>query len=334
MKSFIPIGAILIITFVIVFVAGIQQYKQGSIHYEGETILTTEQLYELMSLPRDEDDNIKDIDNVYEFYYKIKDDSVVLTYDFYSSLEFNYLKNKGIEKYLWDSPPFAYLIDGWEKDWIENKNELIKNCSIMVIVILLLWYFIYWIEHNQTKALKYANKFGGFIFKKLDDRLPIVDKYNVINTFDKFDINNINGIVCTRSWKPDGQGNLKSLVKATKWESNELYSDKNPDKDNRHGIYAYRVGALLEQKGDIIGIVEMDGKYQYHPDGVVRTEHCKILGLFVRSSRQRLGKLLSNKYNVPVYFCNTAVEGYLDWLYSKFGMLSIQHNSKILEGVK
>lgn len=325
LKALSPTLALLLIIIIVVAVLSFTEYKPEEIHYKGESTLTTAQLYELMKLPRDEDGYLKDINHTREFYYKIEDDSIVFTYDFYSKIQFSFLEVKSIGDFS-DNPVFYGFISRYGE---EGYGQWIAMAAILAIIGV----GTLWASRNQRKTIAFINKILGMTYERIDSHYPEVSTYNIVNNFSKFNTSEAKGIICARSWKPNKEGNLKSLVQDTVWKDREINADKNPSQDNWSGVYAYRVGSLLVQKSDIIGIVEMDGKYEYHPDGVVRSEHCKILGLFIRSSRPRLGKLLSNKYSVPVYFCNTAVEGYLDWLYSDYGFQSLKHNSEILEHV-
>lgn len=330
-STYILLGGLLLIFSLVTFVA-IDEYKQGEIRYKGDTNLTEAQFQSLLALPRDKEGNIKDIGNIYEYYLYSDNGITKIKYDFYSSLELDYLtKIDKVDNFI-KNPYYTRAIELLQKTFI--KEDTPRNIGIAVLIVILVFLGVYWINKNILKVYKWINRSENYIYNRANNKLPDIKDCQIVKTCGDINTTDAKGIICTRSWTLDKHNNLKSLAMDTVWLDKELFADKTPCKEDRKGVYAYRIGTLISQRSDIMGIVEMDGKYEYHPDGVVRAEHCKILCLLIRHSRFRLGKILSNKYKVPVYFCETAVEGYLDWLYNANGIEAIKHNSEVIGDLK
>jgi hypothetical protein len=115
------------------------------------------------------------------------------------------------------------------------------------------------------------------------------------------------------------------------WDDRSIIADKNPQKDNPNGIYGYRLGASIKQSGKVMGIAVFNGEYNYHPDGVVRAEHCEVLGFLISKGFERTARFISNKYGLPVYMGEETISAYYDWLFCEEGQKAMQSNYELLK---
>lgn len=273
-------------------------------HYKGESIVTPNQAIELLQITKFEKPMSAN-------YIVIKDDVLAFNYDFYRDNKIDYLNGK-------PTTPFDNVfVHAWITYWLTPY-------LLVFIVILWYWYF------HQRKVNRWFDDIRIKIESFLDKRFPEVS--GSIRKPQEISVDGQNGILCVRSWRYNEEANLISTAQSTVWNNGqELVADKRPSKDDMKGIYAFRLGASISQKASVMGIVVMDGKYESHPDGVVRAEHCKIIGLFLSRGYQKLGRNLSLKYKVPVSFDIRPEQGYLHWLYSKNGLKGLQHNFELLK---
>lgn len=287
-------------------------YGKPQTHYIGEEIVTIDEL--VIVLQSDE--------TLAPKYNKItaeEDGSLKFTYDFYSQEDYEFL-NKN-ERSFGDSV-FIYSL----------KRSLTSDSTIFVALAGIAFFVLYYYAmYRRGKVNKFATNLIHRYERHRDKKMTLVDKYNIAANPSDIKSNGSNGIIAVRSWKVDSKGTLTSIVQETKWNGNELKSDKNPDKDGVRGIYGYRLGANIKQSSTVMGIVELNGRYEYHPDGIVRAEHCKMLGFFMSNGLERTAKFISNKYNTPVYLDESSEVAYLSWLYSEEGQKALQHNYELLK---
>ncbi len=143
----------------------------------------------------------------------------------------------------------------------------------------------------------------------------------------------VKGFIAVRTWKVFSDGTLCSLNKSTVWGSRSVVDSRLPDKNNNEGIYAYRIGSSmtnLDVVGRAFGIVELTGRFEYHPDGVLRASKCEIKMLVC--SEKDYGKTVkaSIRYKVPLYVSSHSLQAYHDWLFSGNGLACLQHNYDVL----
>lgn len=287
----------------------------NQIHYKGKTVLTAEQYVDVVKganvIPTEDN-----------FLTESENGDLVFTYDFYSTESYTFLVNRGLES------KFTRMLNTVGGSLYEGRFAIGAWFGLIIGVLI----FVKVRKLSQHKIISFVRRIIAQLEKWNDRRCKDVP-FAQIKTAPTLNlIYNAQGILSIRSWSVNRHGDLKSIVQGTKWDSKEFMADKNPGKDDDSGIYAYRLGSNIKQQSTVMGIVELDGKYEYHPDGIIRAEHCKILCLFISKSYQKLGRLLSNKYAVPLFFDDTPEIAYLHWLYSEVGQKSLQHNYELLKG--
>lgn len=307
----------LVVLGIIIVVVLLASHIPDKYHYSGNSTLTADE-YVNMQLRADEQlrEQYSEADT---YISDFQNGQVVYQYDFDSDYEYPELNKT--------STSFGSRL----------RDSFVKNFSVSKIILPLILLTIgltggVYIIKNPVKVNRVFQRVNNWLEKLIDKSVKdkdsiqfarVADNPNDISTIDA------NGIICVRSWNYKG-GDLASVVRGTKWENSELIANKIPQKDDVFGIYAYRIGTVSIHITMIMGIVELDGKYEYHPDGVIRSEHCKILAFFINRNQQRLGRSLSGKYNVPVYFDDSSIAAYNHWLYSESGQRSLQHNFELL----
>jgi len=292
-------------------------YKTTLNHYIGKAVVTPEQYTEIMSNGIE-----KGLGNQYKYNIVTINEEGIVTfeYDFYSGESYDYLTSK--ERSILDMP-LIYSIkrlfaSGGGSFWV-------------VLLVGIVWVvFYYYLTVKKGKLFKLLAKIKHWLERESDKRIEEV-KNAIVTTDVSYIKPQGNGIVGVRSWKVDKKGTLVSIYTGTKWDGKELKSDKKPDKDGVKGVYAYRLGANLHMTATVLGIVELDGNYEYHAEGVVRAEHCKIIGFFMSKGLERTARFISNKYSVPVLLANDSEIAYMDWLYSEQGQKALQHNYELLK---
>ena len=141
--------------------------------------------------------------------------------------------------------------------------------------------------------------------------------------------NTIEGLVGIRDWTWIDDI-LTSRNHKYIWDSSEMTADKIPDKNNRHGIYAYRLGSIVPTWPHHIGIVEMLGHIEVHSDGIFRAEKCKILVIIVNWGRVQWARRISARYNIPVYVSNFPEQAFREWLLGPDGMKWLNHDYNLI----
>jgi hypothetical protein len=137
-----------------------------------------------------------------------------------------------------------------------------------------------------------------------------------------------NGLLTARYWdlergnlKSTGVGNLSAFGHSSPWGDTEVRSDKVPTLSNHSGLYSCCLDERMESgpgcSGRILGAVECRGRIQVHSDGVVRSEWCRILALFVDSKvyTKAQARKLHQKYKVPVTYTDApewSLDAYID----------------------
>lgn len=270
-------------------------------HYQGKTIVTSEQ-YATLAIATTANNGTATLAP-----------SMKLTYDFYSSKQYDFLNSKSVEGF-WDNPAVSSLRIVF--------GGTFKNVIAGIVIGGMLIFLLYRYQRKVLNAaLRFYKSFLRFKYRRLS-----VANGNVVTDFQV----SCKGIVAVRSWRCSSKGILTSLVHSTVWKRTALEADALPQKENFSGVYAYRLGAPAVQQGEVMGLVEMRGRYWYHPDGVVRAESCNILCLFLHNASGKLSQHLSVKYGVPVCTANTSDEAYVSWLFSKQGLQGLQHNMELL----
>ena len=287
-------------------------YDNPSTHYIGEKIVTPEEYTEVMS------SEIM-LSSKYNILTSNEDGSLKFTYDFFSLGDYNYLNKR--PHYLGDIPLFYNIKRAFTR---ESTWVLVPVVSIFLVVY-------YYVIYKRGKIYRMATTVTHYFEHQRDRKIPLVVKAVVVTKPSDIKLNGNNGIIVVRSWKVDNKGTLTSIVQNTKWKNNELVADKHPDRDGVKGIYGYRLGANIKQSSTVMGVVELNGKYEYHAEGIVRAEHCKMIGFFMSKGLERTARFISNKYNVPVYLDESSEVAYLGWLYSEEGQKSLQHNFELLK---
>jgi hypothetical protein len=291
----------------------VSYYKQPLIHYVGQTNVTPEQYVSLDSY----DEPLKPKSSPYSYLVKNTDGVLTFYYDFYSSKDFGFLaKTDG-----------GILDNRAYYTFISSLTSTFRGWGIIVYLAVMLVAYIL-IVRKRRQITRGMRQLVHWWEKQSDRKYQFVDSH-YITSAPNLDYGD--GILCVRSWRVDKK-QLKSLVRETAWKDSQLTSIKNPSQNDYNGIHGCRLGSNVWQKSTVMGIVELRGKYAYHPDGVVRAENCKILGLFISNGYQKLGRILANKYQVPVMFDDSPIEGYLHWLYSDNGQKGMQHNFELLKG--
>lgn len=290
------------------------------VHFKGDTVITAEQYVQVVA---GHSIAVRAKWN----YIELEGDNgglVLFVYDFYvydKAIDYNFLTQpvRGILDY-----PIFYQAGRGLKESFTEMWYVIPLFGIFGAVVYLtikkpqhIWRLIKRIEHYIE----------GKYYSKIKET-----KGNVVTDVNTIKLKGNGGIICVRCWDVTSDGFLQSVGRETKWEKNELYADTTPDREGLSGVHAYRLGTYPHIKTKVIGIVELNGKYEYHVDGVVRAEHCKIFWLFMSKGYRRIGNYLSSKYGLPIYYDDNPEQGYLKWLYSKNGIEAINHNYEILKG--
>ena len=292
----------------ILFVAS---YGTPQTHYIGQTTVTPEQYAEVAS----------DGNTMSPKYntLSIVDGGFIFKYDFYSKKDYGFL-NKNVKSLA-------------DVQFIHNLKLEFSGGSLWLVVVFIILFgvFYYYASNKRGKMQKFITAMNHRAERKRDKKIPVTENANIIAKPSDIKLNGNQGIVAVRSWKVDDKGVLTSIIQNTKWNGNEIKADKNPDKDGVKGIYGYRLGANIKQSSTVMGIVELNGKYEYHGEGIVRAEHCKVIGLFLSKGLERTARFLSNRYNVPVYLDENSEVAYLSWLYSEEGQKALQHNYELLK---
>lgn len=279
--------------------------------YIGETVITPEQYVEIVS----KEDGMSKNDT-----FIIDGESYNLTFDFFSEEEYDYL-NKAPRSF--DNNLVV----------VRLRQAFTKPPLLITIPLFILFFVVYYFVVNKRgKVYQWSTIFTHYLERQRDKQIPLTANVNIVINPTDIKMEEISGIATVRSWKVDKKGELKSIVQNTKWESADKIADEKPDKDGVKGIYGYRLGASIKQFGTVMGVVELNGNYQYHAEGIVRAEHCRMLGFFMSKGLERTARFISNKYGVPVYLDDTPEVAYLGWLYSGQGLKALQHNYELLKG--
>ncbi len=315
-------GLMLLVIVIAVLLGSAFMLRKGEyIHYKGGTVITTEQYAQVVAenriVPRKDYNYIELVDDdssvvyfVYDFNVYNEDD----TYGFLAQPDRGILDN-----------PALYSVGRVFK---ETFRETWYVMLIMAGVFGGLYFVMIKKPRYIMRGVKWARHFiESRYYSKIKDI-----KGNVTTDVNTISLGGSSGIICVRCWEVDRSGCLKSVGRGTKWDTKELYAGGMPEKDGLSGVHAYRLGTYPRIKSKVLGIVELNGKYEYHVDGVVRAEHCKIYGFFMSKGYKRMGNYLSRKYGLPIYFSDSPEQGYLKWLYSKNGIEAINHNYEILKG--
>ena len=295
--------------------------KPDYTHYKGDTIITAEQYAQVVAenriVPRTD----------YNYIEAIEGDSssVCFIYDFYSydeDIEYTFLlqQDRGIIDH-----PALYIMGR------TLREAFVETWHFMILIAGIFGAIFYIRSKKPRLIMRLLKRVEHFIESKYYSKIKDA-KGNIVTDVNMINLTGSGGIICVRCWEVDKDGCFKSVGRGTKWDKKELYAGTVPDKDGLSGVHAYRLGTYPRIKSKVLGIVELNGKYEYHVDGVVRAEHCKIYGLFMSKGYKRIGNFLSSKYEVPIYFADTPEQGYLKWLYSKHGIEAINHNYEILKG--
>lgn len=276
-------------------------------HYKGQSYITSEE-YTKLAL------NTK-VDVVAPGSLVSTNSGLQLTYDFYAKTPYSFLVSVPIGNSYTNN---AYVQALKTANW--------KGLSITLVLALGL---LYWLSNNQRAVTNGGKKLKRLFLKwqySSVKRLPGVA--NVVGNVKELGIA-YTGVVGVRSWRWSN-GKLHSLVQNVTWDQASTVSDKLPTKDNFCGLHAYQLGAPTTQVGDIMGLVEMRGKYEHHPDGVVRAENCRVLVLFISNVSTKFAEYLSIKYKVPVYMAEDARQGYMSWMFTNAGLDAMKHNQELL----
>lgn len=290
-------------------------------HYKGDTEISTEQYAQVVA------ENKIVARSKWNYIDLAEGDRglVQFVYDFYlydEDVNYTFLTQpaRGILDY-----PVFYLAG-------RGLKEVFIEMWYVVLIMLTIFGVPFYIALKKPRLpimlLKRIQHFGeGKYYSKIKDT-----KGNVATDVNMINLNSSSGIICVRCWEVSSDGCLQSVGRGTKWDKKELYADTIPDRKDLNGVHAYRLGTHPHIKTKVMGIVELNGKYEYHVDGVVRAEHCKIFGLFMSKGYSRIGNYLSSKYELPIYFADNPEQGYLEWLYSESGIEAINRNYEILKG--
>jgi hypothetical protein len=295
------IGIVVILVIVTVF-------QKDSFHYVGKTVITLEQYEEITA-------NIEL--NKKSNYITPTAEGDLLTYDFYSTVDqFEFLVLKPYT--FTDSAVFTVV------------KEVGLNSPIPYLIgaYIFTWYLV---NYKRGWVYKIETKIKHYFEKQADKKIPLMVNHRLVTAPTGIGIDGEKGIIVLRSWGVDNKGILKSLIQNIKWDGKVLTADKNPNKDNPKGIYGYRLGVGIKQQGKVMGIVALEGEYSYHSEGIVRAEHCKILGFLMSKGFERTARFISNKYNVPTYLDESAEVAYYNWLFSEGGQKALQHNYELLK---
>lgn len=278
-------------------------------HYIGKTVITPEQYVELA---------VNNVSNDGQATLTQVDIGLSLKYDFYSSKSYDFLSFSDT-KGFWDTPDVNTL-----RTAFSSTSGMVVASIVICIALLILGY------RYQRRVLDSAMGLYRAFLRLKYRRLKGLSGGVVIDLINSFPQADCKGIIAVRSWRCSSKGVLTSLVHSVIWKKTALEADALPEKANFSGVYAYRLGAPATQQGEVMGLVEMRGRFWYHPDGVVRAESCNILCLFLHNASDKLSQHLSVKYGVPVCTANTSDEAYVSWLFSKQGLQGLQHNMELL----
>ena len=280
-------------------------FQSQTNHYVGEGIITLEQYNQIENVLINKEKN----------YVTPTENGDLLTYDFYSTTNLEYLNTKPYT--VFDSAVF------------QVASELIRNNLFVVLGVL--WAVLYLTIRFRAGLLsRWRLKIIHYFQRRADKKIPLMMKHGVVDSPDRIKTDGQKGIYVVRSWDVDEKGQLKSLFNNLTWEDKSITADKNPHNNNQKGVYGYRLGASVKQSGKIMGVVALNGEYYYHPDGIVGAEHCEILGFFISKGFERTARFISNKYGLPVYMANETEQAYYDWLFCEEGRKAMQSNYELL----
>lgn len=286
------------------------------VHYKGTSEITSGQYVQIMDRV-----SIRGDDN---FIVLGDKGEVSFTYDFYvfdATTRYDYLKKT--DGGVWDTPLFYRTGQAFQ--------DMLSGISGITLLVLMVAFggFYFLVKRKPRSVYRFFRRirhdYQRWQYRRLEEAGG-----DVLADAGLLDIGDGKGIICVRTWRIDKHFNLQSMVMDTVWGGRELEAGGRPKHDGYDGINAYRLGAQIEYRDKVMGVVELDGHYNYHSDGVVRAEHCRIIGLFMSSGHSRLGNHLSHKYGVPVFFDESPVEGYYKWLYSDNGLRAMKRNNEIL----
>ena len=283
-------------------------YRIPQTHYIGETPITPEQFTDITSHSASSISMFKK-----ENYITTINGQFAYSYDFYSVNSYPYLTSR--QRSFKDSMVVHFFFTN--NNWLPDA-----------IMIVLFAGVAYLLTNKRNKIYEIKNKIVHYLEHRHDNKI-IVSGGRITYKPNNLTIGESKGIIAVRSWKLE-KGVIKSIVQDTKWDNNELIADKLPNKNGITGIYGYRLGAFIKQSGNIMGIVEFNGQYEYHADGIIRAEHCKIIGFFMSYGLPNTARKVSIKYNVPVYLDESPEVAYISWLYSAQGQSALQYNFNLL----
>lgn len=320
----IPI-LVIIVTGVLVGIASyVHDVTHVKYHYSGETVLDAGQYREVLGVVYGDSTGYTDNINHIEYFNErlgAEGEGFVLRYELYSKVEIPYLDGEKATTagMMWDL--YAPVLSNGALMFIGVMLGIFGAVLITVIY--------------RPKALPaFWQWLTDRVIRWRDRRFPEpVGRWNVVSSSDlDIDLPSVSGLVGLRKWNVNKHGILKSTAIGTEWAGNQLHAHKVPEKGDMNGIYGYCLGSPVDRGGRVTGIVELSGKFEYHPEGVVRAEYCRILGFFVSSAYQRLGRAISARYRVPVCFEDTLYGSYMEWLNSPAGVDALRHNAEILRG--
>lgn len=303
----ITILASLLVILGILVLAFYDSSQLGLKHYYGDTTDITADQY--LSILFNENTNLS---------HWILDDGKppVFRYDFHSSSDYDYLDNSPINFYN------TYAFNSLVKT---NLLYILVGGHILCALIVIL-------TRNKIRLIyRVTGKIRRYFERLQDKKIKVIpEDYNIITDINKSAIDYKAGLVCVRSWDLNSKFQLTSIAQGNIWEFHYINADRLPDSNNSAGIYGYRIGSSIKTAGKIMGIVEIAGNYQYHTD-IVRGEYCRILCLFMSKGYYNTAKVLSAKYNVPVYLAEDNETAYLEWLYSKQGLKALEINYNVFK---
>lgn len=312
--------AILIFIIYLVFYFGAKDYLDGELHhYSGSSEITSEQVA-ILGSELTIGGRYGDLDHL----EILENGNVKVDYDFYSEDSYSFLNTSEISYF--DSPVV--------NTFLKQKVQWLILLGVFIAVVIIwrlagkinlpdgaerkavhaAWYLIhpkYLVKHQEAKGL-YSSQIAQDINVSLNDI----------------------GIVCTRTWKYKNGYLYSAGIGQACWETKTLFANKNPDEDNKNGVYASRLGVIKydwEFIKEIIGIVSLKGEWYEHADGVIRAERCDILHLIVSEYFRPIADKLSSVYGVPVTIADNCLNKYLNWLLKENGLACMIHNSKIME---
>jgi hypothetical protein len=300
------LGVILLLVLVFDFVVA-SETSGYSYHYKGQSYVTANEYAELAS-----DTKVDGVTQSTLIQTKL---GLQFTYNFYAKTHYSFLQSVPIGSSYIDNAYIQSLrTANWEGVWV-----------VLVLGLALL----YWVSVNQRKTINATKKFKRLLLKWQYSAVKLLSgPTNVVANIKDLTVA-YSGVIGVRSWRYSN-GKLRSLVQNVDWKQSSVVADAIPDKVNFAGLHAYRLGAPTTQVGDIMGLVEMRGKYEHHPDGVVRAENCQVLALFISNVSPKFAAYLSVKYKVPVYMAEDARQGYMSWMFTSAGLNAMKHNQELL----